>query len=101
MLGLPSIPPCIPVEEEAYAAFPAFDVDAQLRKRNLWGHVDGRDGAQAAHLALESQATGLDRFVVAAADTVMSRDDMELVAAWSPRHAGRSQRAAPAPSGAR
>src|SRR5664280_888414 len=34
-------------DPEDYAAFPAFDADANLRKWNLWGYVDGRDGAQA------------------------------------------------------
>lgn len=68
------------MDEEDYAAFPSFDADATLRKWNLWGYVDGRDGAQAVRLALEHPATGFDRFIVAAADTVMSRDNTELVA---------------------
>ena len=63
-----------------YAEFPSFDADATLRKWNLWGYVDGRDGAEAVRLALEHRAPGFDRFIIAAADTVMSRDNTELVA---------------------
>lgn len=68
------------MDEADYAAFPSFDADATLRKWNLWGYIDGRDGADAVRLALEHPATGFDRFIIAAADTVMSRDNAELVA---------------------
>jgi UDP-glucose 4-epimerase len=47
---------------------------------NLWGYIDGRDGAQAVFKALELDAVGFDRFMIAAADTVMSRSNAELVA---------------------
>ena len=67
-------------DPEDYAAFPAFDADANLRKWNLWGYVDGRDGAQAVLKALELDTTGFDRFIIAAADTVMSRTNADLVA---------------------
>ena len=63
-----------------YAAFPSFDADARARKWNLWGYIDARDGAQAVMRALEWDATGFDRFIIAAADTVMSRPNDELVA---------------------
>ncbi|WP_159602895.1 NAD-dependent epimerase/dehydratase family protein [Agromyces humi] len=63
-----------------YEAFPEFDADATLRKWNLWGYIDGRDGAQAVSLALENARPGFDRFIIAAADTVMSRPNAELVA---------------------
>jgi len=63
-----------------YAEFPAFDADASLRKWNLWGYIDGRDGAQAVLKALELDSTGFDRFIIAAADTVMTRPNAELVA---------------------
>jgi nucleoside-diphosphate-sugar epimerase len=65
---------------EDYAEFPGFDADATLRKWNLWGYIDGRDGAQAVLKALELDATGFDRFIIAAADTVMSRSNADLVA---------------------
>ncbi|GGF12004.1 NAD-dependent epimerase/dehydratase family protein [Subtercola lobariae] len=66
--------------EADYAAFPAFDADARLRKWNLWGYIDARDGAQAVLRALEWQGTGFERFIIAAADTVMTRPNAELVA---------------------
>ncbi|GAA1182420.1 NAD-dependent epimerase/dehydratase family protein [Pseudonocardia alaniniphila] len=63
-----------------YARFPGFDADPALRRWNLWGYIDGRDGAQAVRLALEHQATGVDVFVIANADTVMSRRSADLAA---------------------
>ena len=65
---------------EDYAEFPSFDADPTLRKWNLWGYIDGRDGAQAVLRALELDTTGFDRFIIAAADTVMARPNAELVA---------------------
>lgn len=65
---------------EDYAEFPSFDADATARKWNLWGYIDGRDGAQAIERALENAAPGFDRFIIAAADTVMTRPNAELVA---------------------
>ena len=55
-----------------YAEFPSFDDDARARKWNLWGYIDARDGAQAIRRALEWDTTGFDRFIIAAADTVMT-----------------------------
>ena len=63
-----------------YAEFPSFDADATARKWNLWGYIDGRDGAQAVLKALENAGPGFDRFIIAAADTVMSRSSAELAA---------------------
>ena len=68
------------MDRQDYREFPGFDADATLRKWNLWGYVDGRDGAQAVLKALELDSTGFDRFIIAAADTVMSRPNAELVA---------------------
>ncbi|MBD7957535.1 NAD(P)-dependent oxidoreductase [Microbacterium sp. Sa4CUA7] len=65
---------------EDYAAFGSFDSDATARKWNLWGYIDGRDGGQAVLRALEAAPAGFDRFIIAAADTVMSRPAAELVA---------------------
>ena len=67
-------------DPEDYAAFPAFDHDATLRKWNLWGYIDGRDGAQAVLRALENAQPGFEAFIIAAADTVMSRPDTEIAA---------------------
>jgi UDP-glucose 4-epimerase len=65
---------------EDYAAFPSFDADALQRKWNLWGYIDARDGAQAVERALQVAEPGFDRFIIAAADTVMSRPNAELIA---------------------
>jgi len=64
---------------EDYAEFP-FDDDARTRKWNLWGYIDARDGAQAVERALETAPAGFDTFIIAAADTVMTRPNAELVA---------------------
>jgi len=65
---------------EDYAAFPSFDADVLRRKWNLWGYIDARDGAQAVERALQVAKPGFDRFIIAAADTVMSRPNAELIA---------------------
>jgi UDP-glucose 4-epimerase len=71
------------MDVEDYARFPGFDADAGLRSWNLWGYIDGRDGAQAVRLALEHCARspkGVEVFVIANADTVMSRPSADLAA---------------------
>jgi len=65
---------------EDYAAFPTYDDDATKRKWNLWGYIDARDGAQAVERALEVAPPGFETYIIAAADTVMSRPNAELVA---------------------
>lgn len=69
---------------EDYAQFPSFDADARLRRWNLWGYIDARDGAQAVRRALERDAIGADVFIIANADTVMSRPNDELLAEQFP-----------------
>lgn len=65
---------------EDYAQFPSFDADATLRKWNLWGYIDARDGAQAVRLSLQRKGPGVEVCIVANADTVMSRTSAELMA---------------------
>jgi nucleoside-diphosphate-sugar epimerase len=69
---------------EDYARFPEFQGNATLRKWNLWGYIDARDGAQAIRLALESDLTGCEIFVIANADTVMERSNSDLLAECFP-----------------
>lgn len=64
---------------EDYAAFP-YDADPRDRKWNLWGYIDARDGAQAIDRALQVAPPGFDRFIIAAADTVTTRPNVELLA---------------------
>ncbi|WJL96562.1 NAD(P)-dependent oxidoreductase [Microbacterium sp. ET2] len=65
---------------EDYSEFPSFDADARRRKWNLWGYIDARDGAQAIERALRVAEPGFEAFIIAAADTVMSRPNAELLA---------------------
>ena len=76
-------PPAYPDERTTVHRLlvPSHFVDRPAsRTQNLWGYIDGRDGAQAVLKALEFDTTGFDRFIIAAADTVMSRSNVELVA---------------------
>ena len=68
------------MDVEDYAAFPAFDADPRSRFWNLWSYIDARDGAQAVRKALEFEGTGTEVFVIANADTVMSRTSASLAA---------------------
>ncbi|GAA4412157.1 NAD(P)-dependent oxidoreductase [Fodinibacter luteus] len=72
------------MDVEDYARFPSFDADPALRRWNLWGYIDGRDGAQAVERALGHTVPGFDRFVIASPDTVMARSNAELLAAEFP-----------------
>jgi nucleoside-diphosphate-sugar epimerase len=68
------------MEPADYAEFPSFDDDARKRSWNLWGYIDARDGAQAVRKALAYENTGVEIFIIANADTVMSRSSAELAA---------------------
>jgi nucleoside-diphosphate-sugar epimerase len=72
------------MEPSDYPDFPGYDADPLARKWNLWAYIDARDGAQAVRLALGHQTTGVDIFIIANADTVMSRPNSELLAAVFP-----------------
>jgi nucleoside-diphosphate-sugar epimerase len=63
-----------------YAEFPSFDVDPHLRKWNLWGYIDARDGAHAVERALSYGMPGADVFIIANPDTVMTRSSADLMA---------------------
>jgi nucleoside-diphosphate-sugar epimerase len=68
------------MEPHDYAAFPDFEKDPHFRKWNLWAYIDARDAAQAIRRALEAPLKGADVFVIANADTVMSRPTADLLA---------------------
>ena len=72
------------MDPEDYAKFPEFDKDPRGRIWNLWGYIDARDGAQAVRRALEFDGTGMEVFVIANADTVMSRSSAGLAAEYFP-----------------
>jgi nucleoside-diphosphate-sugar epimerase len=60
--------------------FPGYWNDPTLRKWNLWGYIDERDVALSCRLALEAEVSGSQSFIIAAADTVMTRPSAELMA---------------------
>jgi len=67
------------MEPHDYERFAGWQDDARERRWNLWGYVDARDVAQACRLALEVDLSGAEVFVIAAADTVMTRPNAELM----------------------
>lgn len=69
-------------EPAEYTQFAEVHANPELQKWNLWAYVDSRDCAQAVRLALASPATGFDMFVVAAADTIMTQPNEELLAKY-------------------
>ena len=68
------------MDVEDYKVFPSFDSDPRKRKWNLWGYIDARDGAQAVRKAIEAEFKGFEAFIIANADTVMSRANSSLMA---------------------
>ena len=68
------------MEPHDYERFPTFWDDPAIRRWNLWGYVDARDVAQSCRRALESDLPGAEVFIVAAADTVMTRPSRDLMA---------------------
>ncbi len=62
-----------------------WEADPSLRKWNLWGYIDTRDGAHAVVRALETRIPGFDTFVIANADTVVSRSSASLAAEYFPK----------------
>jgi nucleoside-diphosphate-sugar epimerase len=68
------------MEIDDYQRFPSYWNDAKLRKWNLWGYVDARDVALSCRLGLEEDVQGAPVYIIAAADTVMTRSNAELMA---------------------
>ena len=64
-----------------YAEFDSWQDDPSVRRWNLWGYIDRRDGAHAVERALAVRGPGYETYIIAAADTVMRRDSAELMAA--------------------
>lgn len=69
---------------EDYEQFDGWQDDPSRRIWNAWGYIDGRDGAQAVRLALESDLTGFERFIIANSDTVMRAPSAELATTYFP-----------------
>jgi nucleoside-diphosphate-sugar epimerase len=66
-----------------YERFPSIWDNPAARKWNLWGYVDERDVAQACRLGLDADITAggsnSPSFIIAAADTVMTRPSADLM----------------------
>jgi nucleoside-diphosphate-sugar epimerase len=69
---------------EAYADFPSWQDDPHARKWNLWSYIDVRDAATACRLGIEADVSGARSYVIANADTVMTRPTEELLDAVLP-----------------
>jgi nucleoside-diphosphate-sugar epimerase len=72
------------MEPSDYAAFPSFDSNPAGRRFNFWGYIDARDGAQAIRKALEASLTGAHIFIIANADTVLTRSNAEVLSEFYP-----------------
>ena len=67
------------MEPPDYERFPRFWSDPAIRSWNLWSYVDARDVAQAARLSLEADVDTAEAFLIAAADTCMTRPSADLM----------------------
>ena len=67
------------MEEKDYEQFKSFQNDPLIRKWNLWSYIDSRDVGLACRLALESKKKGAQNFIISADDTVMIRENKELL----------------------
>ncbi|GAA3749045.1 NAD(P)-dependent oxidoreductase [Plantactinospora mayteni] len=65
---------------EDYQRVPSFWADPHSRKWNLWGYIDVRDVAEACRLGLEAPVSGARNVIIAAADTIMDRPSVDLLA---------------------
>jgi nucleoside-diphosphate-sugar epimerase len=72
------------LDAEDYAHQPEWEADPSLRRWNLWGYIDTRDGALAVLRALENAGPGFETFVIANANTVVARPSADLVAEYFP-----------------
>jgi len=72
------------LDETDYENQPKWEADPALRRWNLWGYIDTRDGALAVQRALENGKPGFDTFIIANADTVVARPTADLVAEYFP-----------------
>jgi nucleoside-diphosphate-sugar epimerase len=68
------------MEPDDYQKFPSYDGNPRLRHWNLWSYIDARDGAQAVRRALNFAETGMHVFLIANADTVMTKSSADLAA---------------------
>ncbi|MBC7739390.1 MAG: NAD(P)-dependent oxidoreductase [Candidatus Saccharibacteria bacterium] len=68
------------MEPQDYDRFSTWQDMPHSREWNLWAYIDARDAAQAVRKALLCDMTGADHFVIANADSVMTRPSADLMA---------------------
>ena len=68
------------MEPQDYARFAGWQDTPHFREWNLWGYIDARDFAQAVRKSLDVDLVGADHFIIANADSVMTRPSAELMA---------------------
>jgi nucleoside-diphosphate-sugar epimerase len=67
------------MEPTEYERFESWQDDPLVRRWNLWGYIDARDVAQAVRVSLEADLAGANVVILAAADTCMRRDSLDLL----------------------
>ena len=68
------------IDPHEYALFEGWQPDPPIRQWNLWSYIDSRDVALACRLALDAAPAGAHHCIIAAAETVMARPSIELMA---------------------
>lgn len=68
------------MEPRDYARFASWQDAPHFREWNLWSYIDARDCAQAVCRALHVDLVGADHFIIANADSVMTRASADLMA---------------------
>jgi nucleoside-diphosphate-sugar epimerase len=68
------------MEPHDYARFASWQETPRFREWNLWGYIDARDAAQAVRRSLHVDLVGADHFIIANADTVMTKPSADLMA---------------------
>lgn len=68
------------MEPHDYERFADWQDTPHFREWNLWGYIDARDFAQAVRKALNVDLVGADHFIIANANSVMTRPSAELMA---------------------
>ena len=67
-----------------YAQQPAISADPSSRIYNLWSYVDARDAGEACRLAVEAPLNGHERFIIAAANSLVDVPSTQLMATHFP-----------------
>jgi nucleoside-diphosphate-sugar epimerase len=68
------------MEPKDYARFAGWQDTPHFREWNLWSYIDARDCAQAVRKSLHVDLVGADHFIIANADSCMTRPSADLMA---------------------